>query len=332
MRKTIIATLLALIMVSCGTDKRHFVIDGRLLNLNQGEFYVYSPDGSLGGVDTIKVQAGRFTYKVECKKEMTLMIVFPNFTEQPVFAEPGKSVDIKGDASHLKEMTVKGTKANELMNQLREQIANASPAEIQKYAKQFVEDHPESIVSMYVVRNFFLQKDNPDFATARLLIDKMIESQPKNNALKTLQQTVRNRTVTAHNGSVPKFAAYDINGKQVNNAMLAKADTAVVIAWATWNYNSVSMLQTVTQIQKEKGSKMKVLGVCLDYSRSLCRTALRQRDMNDVPTVCDGKALDGDVYNRLGMSNLPDNIFIEKGRVTATGLTLEQLRKKLGKE
>ena len=103
-------------MVSCGTDKRHFKIDGRLLNLNQGEFYVYSPDGSLGGVDTIKVQAGRFTYKVECQKEMTLMIVFPNFTEQPVFAAPGKSVDIKGDASHLKEMTVKGTKANELMN------------------------------------------------------------------------------------------------------------------------------------------------------------------------------------------------------------------------
>ena len=39
---------------------------------------------------------------MECQKEMTLMIVFPNFTEQPVFAAPGKSVDIKGDASHLK--------------------------------------------------------------------------------------------------------------------------------------------------------------------------------------------------------------------------------------
>lgn len=332
MRHTLYLLILTLVLVSCGTDSHHFKIDGRLLHLNQGEFYVYSPDGGSRKMDTIRVEAGRFSYETQCDREMTLMIVFPNFTEQPVFAAPGKSVDIKGDASHLKEMTVKGTKANELMNQLREQIANASPAEIQKYAKQFVEDHPESIVSMYVVRNFFLQKDNPDFATARLLIDKMIESQPKNNALKTLQQTVRNHTPIPHNGSVPKFAAYDINGKPVNNAMLAKADTAVVIAWATWNYNSMSMLQTVAQIQKEKGSKMKVLGVCLDYSRSLCRTALRQRDMNDIPTVCDGKAVDGDVYNRLGMSNLPDNIVIEKGRVTDTGLTLEQLRKKLGKE
>ena len=41
-----IATL-TLIMVSCGTDSKHFKLEGRLLNLNQGEFYVYSPDGGI---------------------------------------------------------------------------------------------------------------------------------------------------------------------------------------------------------------------------------------------------------------------------------------------
>ena len=107
---TLLLSLVAL-LASCGTDSRHFKIDGHLLNLNQGEFYVYSPDGSVThGMDTIKVQAGRFSYSVECDRPMTLMIVFPNFTEQPVFAEPGKSVDIRGNASHLKEMTVKGTR------------------------------------------------------------------------------------------------------------------------------------------------------------------------------------------------------------------------------
>ena len=110
----------ALVCTSCGTDSRHFRIDGRLLHLNQGEFYVYSPDGSVThGMDTIKVQAGRFSYLVECDRPMTLMIVFPNFTEQPVFAEPGKSVVIKGNTSHLKELTVKRTKANKLMTAFR---------------------------------------------------------------------------------------------------------------------------------------------------------------------------------------------------------------------
>ena len=48
-------------------------------------------------------------------------------------------------------------------------------------------------------------------------------------------------------------------------------------------------------------------------------------------TICDGKSIDGDVYNLLGMSNIPDNIIIENGKVTATNLTIEQLNKKLRK-
>ena len=59
-------------------------------------------------MDTIKVQGGRFSFEKPCKENYTIMIVFPNFSEQPIFAESGKSVDIKADASHLKEMEVKG--------------------------------------------------------------------------------------------------------------------------------------------------------------------------------------------------------------------------------
>ena len=69
---------------------------------------------------------------------MTLMLVFPNFTEQPIFAQPGKTVDVKGDAYHRKELTVEGTKDNKLMNSFRRQTANASPPEALKYARQFI--------------------------------------------------------------------------------------------------------------------------------------------------------------------------------------------------
>ena len=30
--------------------------------MNQGELYVYSPDGGVAGLDTIKIEAGRFSY------------------------------------------------------------------------------------------------------------------------------------------------------------------------------------------------------------------------------------------------------------------------------
>ena len=157
------AFIIAMTLASCGTDSRHFKIDGRLLNINQGEFYIYSPDGALPGLDTVKVQAGRFTKEIACDRPMTLMLVFPNFTEQPIFAQPGKTVDVKGDAYHLKELTVEGTKDNKLMNSFRRQTANASPPEALKYARQFILDHPESPVSVWVVRRYFIATPSPDY-------------------------------------------------------------------------------------------------------------------------------------------------------------------------
>ena len=54
---------LTLVLVSCGSRSGHFKLEGRLLNLNQGEFYIYSTDGVFAGIDTIKVDGGRFAYE-----------------------------------------------------------------------------------------------------------------------------------------------------------------------------------------------------------------------------------------------------------------------------
>lgn len=108
MKRLIYLITLTLVLVSCGSRSGNFSIEGRLLNLNQGEFYVYSPDGVFDGVDTIKVDGGRFAFETPCKESGTIVIVFPNFSELPVFAEAGKSVTVKGDASHLKEIEIEG--------------------------------------------------------------------------------------------------------------------------------------------------------------------------------------------------------------------------------
>ena len=108
-----------LLLGSCGPEGDKFRLSGRLRNFNQGEFLVYSPDGGLVGIDTIKVRDGRFSYEKEVRKEVTLMIVFPNFSEQVVFAAPGEEVEIKGDATHLKEVSIKGTDENEELTKLQ---------------------------------------------------------------------------------------------------------------------------------------------------------------------------------------------------------------------
>ena len=264
----------ALVCTSCGTDSRHFRIDGRLLHLNQGEFYVYSPDGTINGLDTIKVQAGRFSYEVACDRPMTLMIVFPNFTEQPVFAQPGKSVDLKGDASHLKEMTVKGTKDNELMNKFREMIRNAAPPEMKKCAQLFVQDHPESRVGAYLVDRYFIHDANPDTKTAVRLVDLMIEKQPENGYLKRQKRQLTASFVATKGSDIPNVLGTTVDGKTIGRVQLTKAPVTVVCALATWKYESMSQFRRLAAYAASQQGRVAVVGVSIDASSSLVRSQL----------------------------------------------------------
>lgn len=264
----------ALVCTSCGTDSRHFRIDGRLLHLNQGEFYVYSPDGTINGLDTIKVQAGRFSYEVACDRPMTLMIVFPNFTEQPVFAQPGKSVDLKGDASHLKEMTVKGTKDNELMNKFREMIRNAAPPEMKKCAQLFVQDHPESCVGAYLVDRYFIHDANPDTKTAVRLVDLMIEKQPENGYLKRQKRQLTASFVATKGADIPNVLGTTVDGRTIGRVQLTKAPVTVVCALATWKYESMSQFRRLAAYAASQQGRVAVVGVSIDASPSLVRSQL----------------------------------------------------------
>ena len=264
----------ALVCTSCGTDSRHFRIDGRLLHLNQGKFYVYSPDGTINGLDTIKVQAGRFSYEVACDRPMTLMIVFPNFTEQPVFAQPGKSVDLKGDASHLKEMTVKGTKDNELMNKFREMIRNAAPPEMKKCAQLFVQDHPESRVGAYLVDRYFIHDANPDTKTAVRLVDLMIEKQPENGYLKRQKRQLTASFVATKGADIPNVLGTTVDGKTIGRVQLTKAPVTVVCALATWKYESMSQFRRLAAYAASQQGRVAVVGVSIDASPSLVRSQL----------------------------------------------------------
>lgn len=108
-----------ILLSSCGGRSGHFRIEGRFRSFNQGEFYIYNSTSAAVDIDTIKVSDGRFAYEIPLEEKATFLIVFPNYSEQVVFGEPGATVKIKGDASHLKEMEITGTGDNKQMTNFR---------------------------------------------------------------------------------------------------------------------------------------------------------------------------------------------------------------------
>lgn len=328
MRKRLyLLALLSLLLVSCGTDSKHFKFEGRFLHLNQGEFYLYSEDGAVSGIDTIKVEGGRFAYEMACDAPTTLILVFPNFSRQPIFAEPGKTVSIKGDASHLKELEVKGTKDNELMTAFRRQVADASPPEKRKFAARLIEKNPTSRVSAFLIKDCFVTTPQPDYQEALRLTRLLLPKQERNGDLARLDKVLRSITTCGVGATLPSFTATDIHGATVSSVQLMHG-LAVITVYASWNYDSLDQLRRLKELRRQKGGRFQVATFSIDASKRECANAL-QLDTISWPVVCDGRMFEGSVIQRLGLLSVPNNLILKDGRVIARGLSTNDLVKRI---
>lgn len=323
MKKLCILIVLTLVLAACGTDKHHFEIDGRLTNLNQGEFYVYSPDGLITGLDTIKVEGGRFSYELPCEENGVLVIVFPNFSEQPIFAQPGGSVDVEGDASHLKELEITGTDDNKLMTKFRHQIANSSPPEIEKDVKYFVNDHPESAVGPYLIDKYLLRKPQPNYKQAYRLLLSLQKEQARNGYLNHLLAQIK-PLADASSDRLPAFSAMDIQGNSISSTTYSSAPLAIIYTWASWSYESSTLQQRLLDMQTRANGKLQLLGINLDASRKTCKDNLESHGVR-WPVVCDEQLFKGPLVLKLGLTSVPDNLLLQRGRIIARGLSTDDL-------
>jgi antioxidant, ahpC/TSA family len=299
-------------------------MEGRFLHMNQGELYVYSPDGGIDGLDTIKIEAGRFAYEIPCSKPATLVIIFPNYSVQPIFAESGGSVEVKADASHLKEMEVKGTDDNELMTKFRKQIANSSPPDELKYAIQFIKDHPESTVSVYLLNRYLIQTETPDYKQAANLLKILLKEQPGNVTLGRLQRQISGLGTLKVGDKLPNFTAKDVNGKLINNATLAN-QTIIISTWAAWSYESLDFQRALNDAVK--AGKIAALGISVDANPKDVRQALKNDDIT-FPNVCDGKMLSTPLLKTFGLTTVPDNIVVRNGKIIERGITANTVRQR----
>ncbi len=304
---------LILALAGCGTSSGRFKIEGRFLHINQGELYVYSLDGGIDGIDTIKIQGGRFAYEVPMERQSVLMIVFPNFSEQPIFAASGKSVDIKADASHLKEMEVTGTDDNKLMTKFRRQTANASPPEQIRYAEMFIHDHPESPVGVYLVRKYFLQQPVVNYPKASGLLALMAAKQPDNNYLSWLRRHVDPLKAMSQGAVMPNFKGTDVYGKPVRKADYAKG-TTIISTYASWDYQGQDVQRMLKDALGRSHGALKLLSICADADPKQCTEYMKNNDIT-WPNVCDGNMLDGSLMRAFCIGSVPEVLIYNNGRL-----------------
>lgn len=328
---------LTLALASCGPDAKHITLDGKLLNMNQGEFLVYSPDAAMPGVDTITVAGGRFSLTTACERPGTAAILLPGGQEVPVFVSPGHSYSLSGDAQNLAELRVKGGDDNKLMNSFRSDLAKlgdtgGSPAAVKNAVQQFVTAHPASPVSMYLVGHYLLGAE-PDAPLALRLVAMMRRVESDNAALDVLASRVAELANASQGHTLPAFTATDIDGRPVSASDLRHGQW-VIATCASWDYESMSQVRRLRDICRESGGATRVLAIALDASPAELRSSLRGYGSTDTDptafrTVCDGQMLESPVLSRLAMRQTGLTMLVSNGRITGRNITGETLYSRL---
>ncbi len=148
---------LSSLFFSC-RDKSVFTLKGDIDHLQQADFFVYATDGSMQTVDTLHVVEGQFSWQLPLQQEAQLHIVYPNMSEQVVFAAPGQTVRMKGDAGQLRAISVTGTPDNDALTDFRLAHLTDAPDSLQRAMSAYVKEHPDSRAGIWLRRQLLLQQ------------------------------------------------------------------------------------------------------------------------------------------------------------------------------
>jgi hypothetical protein len=238
---------------------------------------------------------------------------------------------MEGDASHLREVTVTGTKDNDRLTDFRLRVADKTPPEAEKEAAEFIKDNPASPGCLYVLNRYFLLKASPDYKKTVGLLDAMAKASPGNLQLQELKKRAQGLKSLKVGSVLPDFSAVTTTGSRITKADLW-GDVNVISTWTSWSYDSQGIQRQLRKLRKEFGSRLQLVSICLDGNTNECKQTMK-RDSITWSVVCDGKMWQTPIVSQLGINAIPDNIVTDKnGKIIARGLPLTELQKEIEKK
>ena len=324
--KHIIALLAGcLALLSCGLPKDRVRIEGKFNHISQAEFYVYSEDGAIDGMDTVRIEDGEFTYERQLADTAILTLLYPNFSEMYVVAAPGATIKMEGDAGRLGEMAISGTPDNEELTKFRLQQLHKPDGDVRLAAAEYIRTHASDRAAVVLFKQYFAKDKRADATTALDLLDALRKARPKDLSVTSMASMLSPLLRNSVGRKMTPFKAKDLDGKTIDSNSY-RGKPLLVAFWASWNSDCLVWLDLLRRYEKLYGDKMSFLHVSLDTDVERARTQA-ETDTLRSPVLCDGGAFASPLVGRLGVRYLPDVMIVDaSGTIVARNLKQDELR------
>lgn len=332
MRNRVFLVLLTSVMIitACGPTGNHFKIEGRLKGMQPGEIYIYSLQGGNARFDTLKVKSGNFVYEGTAEEPTPYVLVFQNGLEQVIFVNGGQTLEYTASANDMKNYQVKGSDENKLLNEFRAETATMTQVKVKAAARAFIEGHPASPVSIYMLDKYFVQDSEIAFAETLQLTQLLRKHQKNNVYLIDLETNIKILQSGDVGKTIPKVQLTTKTGKKLNLGAIDKSHLLVGF-WATWLTEAWDMMSSLRKMSKDYSSSLQVLAISLDTQQYKWEEFVRT-DSLVIDNVCDFKSWDSPTVQKFGVRGLPFYVLCDsKGKILSKGSTVDDMKRDVEK-
>jgi hypothetical protein len=316
---------LGLLLSACGPTGNHFKIEGRLKGMQPGEIYIYSLSDNNARFDTLKVKSGSFVYEGTAEEPTPYVLVFQNGLEQVIFVDGGQTLEYTASANDMKNYKVKGSDENKLLNEFRTETSAMTQVKLKAAARSFIEGHPASPVSVYMLDKYFVQ--DSEIAYSEILqLTQLLKKHQKNNVyLIDLETNIKILQSGDVGKTIPKLQLTTKTGKELNLGSISKSHLLVGF-WATWLTDAWDMMSSLRNMSKDYSSSLQVLAISLDTQQYKWEEFVRT-DSLVLDNVCDFKSWDSPTVQKFGVRELPFYVFCDnKGKILSKGSSVEDMK------
>lgn len=360
MKKALAFLVIALTVIACQSAKDSFTIKGSIAGVDAGKVYLQKiVNGKPVTIDSTAISDGKFSFKG--KMDMP-DVRFLRLNQQDYFAQfflDNADVTVTAKKDSLHNTKVKGSPTqdvfqifvDEMLKQNKEVMAlqqkyqsamstgntaEANKAEIdynammdnnKVFTKNFVKEHPTSVVSAYIT--LYQLASQVDETELDSIVSKFPADLSKSEYVVKLKELIAEQKKTAIGVVAPDFTMNDANGKPVQLSSL-RGKVVLLDFWASWcapcrqeNPNVVKMYQEF----HPKG--FEILGVSLDRTKEDWLKAIKDDNLGWIH-VSDLQYWQNAAARLYGVNSIPQSFLLDKdGKIIAKGLRGEKLAAKL---
>ena len=310
--KSVVLTLFTLcfLLAACGVEKDRARFKGKISNITNAEFYLYSEEGAFEGVDTIRIKDGEFVYERKALEPMLVTLLYPNYTQTQFVLEPGKVIKMKGDASKLGEAAITGSDENELLTEFRQAHLDPDSKTSRLAAEEFIRSHAKTLAAVSVFRRYFTERQSVNTATALQLLDVLCEAQPKGRAVEYLDDFFRPIFANGVGSTLPDFEAQTIDGKTVRAADY-RGKKLVIACVGIWQNDNHRFMHKLRKRIKAAGKDWDCLLVSMDFDIKTLRVHLKRDSLDHYQVICDQQAFESPIVRELGLHYVPSCMVVD---------------------